>query len=364
MPRTRGRRYAGRKPASPSAASTRSRISLAICATFEPGGAKPTTFSQTIFSATSPMWTDSVSASVPSTALGGLLGYAAGLGERGADADRNLDGEDPARIADGAVDDHRRGHHEVRDEDVPVLVGHELRVAQRHLGDDAGVLADGDPVAEADRLREGQQDAGAEVPERRREREPRDQSEHGARREEGARDLLGDGEDREDVPEPEQDDECDDDAEEEPEGRPAARSDRWIPLGQPALVAVEAGAEREAHGDHDDEPDRADDECLRSSWRVHPSGRRTAEPTRPFAGRGAFAAEYSLVRQLAARVQVGEGRERRGEVAPSCGRRGLARCACVVRAPRFPPRREPASEPRRDRRHRTRPGTRAASGGA
>ena len=117
-------------------------------------------------------------------------------------------------------------------EDAAPLVGAQRRVAQGDRVDDACVLLHGDPVAEAHGLREREEDAGAEVAERRREREAGDDGEHRARGEEGARDLLRRWKCGQDAPGADEPDERDDDAEEEAERRAATGGDCRIPLGQ------------------------------------------------------------------------------------------------------------------------------------
>ena len=132
----------------------------------------------------------------------------------------------------------------------------------------------------------------------------------------------------EDAPDADEPDERDDDAEEEAERRPATGGDRRVALGEPALVAVEREPQRVADDDEDDDPDRRRDERL-DDVAVH-AGKFGAPRDEPASAVGArcisplLAGENAglgrrvlLVRQLAARVQVGE----RGEACRQVGRR-------------------------------------------
>ena len=209
------------------------------------------------------------------------------LGERGAEPDGDVDRDEAARIVDRAVHEDGRDHRRVGNEDASPLVGREGRVAQGDLVDDARVVLDRDPVAEAHGLREREEDARAEVAERRREREAGDDGEHRARGEEGARDLLRRGKRGQDAPGADERDERNDDAEEEAERRAPTGGDCRIPLGQPALIAIEGIPEREAHSDQHGHPDEGGDERL-CEVAVHAAefGARRGLPALPTPRRG------------------------------------------------------------------------------
>ncbi len=151
------------------------------------------------------------------------------------------------------------------------LVGGERRVAERDLVHNACELLHGYPIAEPDGLREGEQNARAEIPERRGERETRDDREHGARSEKRTRDLLRGGEDRQHAPGADDDDDRDDHAQEKAERGPTSCRDGSVGLGKPLLVLVVRGIQEHAEHDHDDDPHRGGDECAHGV-RVHARG--------------------------------------------------------------------------------------------
>ena len=192
------------------------------------------------------------------------------------------------------------------------LVRDERRVAERHLGDDSRLVAHGDAVAEADGLSDREQQARAEVAERRREGDSGDHGEDRARREECLRDLLRRREDREHAPEPDQDDQRDHDAEEEAERRPAARGDSGILLRELALVAVERErrtrsarrAPRRSRRRRERGPERP---CVHAGH----SAPTRAEPARAYEPERTWrlGGRVLLVRQRAARVERRERRE-------------------------------------------------------
>src|SRR5439155_14615723 len=183
--------------------------------------------------------------------------------------------------------------------------------------DHAGVLADGDAVAETAGLGEGQQHPRPEVAEWSRKRETRDEREDRARSEERVRDLLGRGKDREDAPRADQHDERYCNPEKEAERRAPAGGDGWVVLGEPALVTHEREPQRETHADDDHDPyDSEDDRLYRVARGVHDGqfGAETAEPPR-IRGRLAFGENTRfggcvlLVGQRPALVKLGEGVE-------------------------------------------------------
>ena len=130
----------------------------------------------------------------------------------------------------------------------------------RSISSTKPVLGHRDAVPEPQRLREGDEHAGAEVGERRVEREADEDREHGARREQRVDELVGARVEREHLPDRDPRNERDDDLAQEPEGRPPARGKRRILRRQPPLVPADRDPEEHAHGDHDDEADPGRDQ--------------------------------------------------------------------------------------------------------
>ena len=112
----------------------------------------------------------------PRHAVEGRDGGGARLVDRRTEAHRERGGDDPPRVADRPVDDHRCRQLAVRDEDAARVVGDERRVEEVHLLDEARLVADGDAVADPERLREGDEHPRAEVRERRVEGEAGEQT--------------------------------------------------------------------------------------------------------------------------------------------------------------------------------------------
>ena len=166
------------------------------------------------------------------------------VGERGSESYRKVDRHEPPRVVDGAVDERRRDHARVGHEDPSPLVRGQRRVAQRDVVDEPRMAVDGYAVAELDRLRERQENARAEIAQRRGEREAGDDREDGCRAEKRASDLLRRRKDREHAPDADDRDERDDHPQEEAVRRAATRCDRRVRLGKAALVAIEAEVEQ------------------------------------------------------------------------------------------------------------------------
>jgi hypothetical protein len=154
-----------------------------------------------------------------------------------------------------------------RDEDPAGVVGDERRVDQRHLLDETRLAGDRDPVAEAQGLRECDEQTRAEVRERRAEGETGEQREHGTRCEQSLGNLGGDVVEREDGPDRDRCNEGHDHASREVERRAAAGYGHRVALLEALLVATVGEVERDPHGDDDGNPDRAGDERLRCSVR-------------------------------------------------------------------------------------------------
>jgi hypothetical protein len=100
--------------------------------------------------------------------------------ERGVDRNGQSNAHDPAWIPDGAIHEHRAHHRLVGHEDVPAFVGDERRVRERDGLDHARVVAHRNAVTEANGLGECEENPRAEIAERRRQCEARDEGEHGA----------------------------------------------------------------------------------------------------------------------------------------------------------------------------------------
>ncbi len=168
-----------------------------------------------------------------------LLQHGAGARQIGAGRDRDGDGLRTGGVFDGRVHDGRGDQLLVRKVGPPAIVRPQHGIRQFDLFNHSAAGVRVDPVAEPERLGEGDLEAGGHVAERRAQREARHDRGDGARREQRPRELLRRRDRCQSCQHPDQDDDGDDDAADQPEARLGAREVAAVVLGQAPLLRPE-----------------------------------------------------------------------------------------------------------------------------